>query len=157
MNSTWIVSADRGRARIFLESDRNTPLQEIEDMVSPSARTRTSEEYTDKLGTHAAGKSSHNTGGALPNSQYEPQQTPDEHETAVFAKEVCGYLLKGKQEGRFDKLALVAAPGFLGALRGELDAQLKPLVAYEINKDYSHSNGQQLRELIAAHNSKQQQ
>ncbi|QYF94679.1 host attachment protein [Massilia sp. PAMC28688] len=155
MNSTWIVSADRGRARIFLESDRNKPLQEIEDMVSPSARTRTSDEYTDRIGTFAGGKSIHKTGGHLPSSQYEPPTTPDEHETEVFAKEVCGYLLKGKQEGRFDKLALVAAPGFLGSLRNELDAQLKPLVSYEINKDYTHSNGQQLRELIDAHNSKQ--
>lgn len=154
MDSTFIVSADRGRARIFLESGRSKPWQEIEDMVSPSARTRTSEEYTDKLGPLAAGKSSHNTGGALPNSQYEPPQTPDEHETEVFAKEVCGYLLKARQEGRFDKLALVAAPGFLGALRSELDPQLKPLITYEINKDYTHSNGQQLRELIEAHNSK---
>lgn len=154
MNSTWIVSADRGRARIFQESEQNKPWEEIESMVSPSARTRTSEEYTDKLGPHAAGKSIHNTGGALPNSQYEPPQTPEEHETEVFAKDICAYLLKGKQEGRFDKLALVAAPGFLGALRGELDAQLKPMVSYEINKDYTHSNAQQLREQIQAHQAK---
>ncbi len=154
MNTTCIVSADRGRARFFLESDRNKPWQEIENMVSPSARTHTSEEYTDKLGTLAAGKSMHGTGGALPNSQYEPQTTPDDRETEVFAKDVCGYLLKARQEGRFDKLALVAAPTFLGALRNELDPQLKPLVTYEINKDYVHSNGQQLRELIEAHNNK---
>ena len=48
----------------------------------------------------------------------------------------------------------MAAPAFLGALRSELDAQLKPLVTYEINKDYTHSSGQQLRDLIDAHNSK---
>ena len=154
MNGTWIVSADRGRARIFLEKELNKPLQEIETMLCPSARTHTSDEYTDKLGPLAAGKSSHNTGGALPNSQYEPQQTPDEHETEVFAKEVCAYLLKAKHENRFDKLALVAAPGFLGALRSELDPQLKNMVSYEINKDFSHSNGQQLREQIQAHQAK---
>ena len=93
MNSTWIVSADRGRARIFLESGNSKPLEEIEDMVSPSARTRTSDEFTDKLGPLAAGKSSHATGAALPNSQYEPQTTPEERETEVFAKDVCRYLL----------------------------------------------------------------
>lgn len=156
MNATWIVSADRGRARIFLEPGPEAPLEEIEDMLSPSARTRTSEEYTDKLGPLAAGKSSHSTGGALPNSQYEPQQTPDERETEMFAKDVCSYLLKARQEGRFDQLALVAAPGFLGTLRSELDPQLKPLVSYEINHDYSHASGQQLREQIAAHRQKQQ-
>lgn len=154
MKSTLIVSADRGRARMFLETGPNAPLQELDSLVSPAARTHTSEEYTDKLGIKAAGKSIHNTGGALPNSQYEPQQTPDEHETELFAKEVCAYVLKSRQEGRFDQLALVAAPGFLGELRNWLDPQLKNLVSYEINKDYSYSNGQQLREQIEAHRSK---
>lgn len=68
-----------------------------------------------------------------------------------FAKDICGYLLKARQEGRFDKLGLVAAPGFLGVLRKFLDPQLKTLVSYEINKDYTHSDGQQLREQIRAH------
>lgn len=154
MKTTLIVSADRGRARMFLESAPNAALQEIDTLVSPAARTRTSEEYTDKLGIKAAGKSSHNTGGALPNSQYEPQQTPEEHETEVFAKEVCDYLQKARQEGRFEQLALVAPPGFLGVLRNWLDPQLKNLVSYEINKDYSHSSAQQLREQIEAHRSK---
>ena len=63
-------------------------------------------------------------------------------------------LLKAKQEGRFDRLALVAEPQFLGALRNQLDPQLKSLVSYEIDKDYAHSNGQQLRDQIRAHQAK---
>lgn len=151
MSTTWIVSADTGRARIFSESDPNSPLQEIEDMVNPEARTRTSDEYTDRMGPRAAGQSTHKTGGALPTSLYEPQQTPEEREEQVFARDICAMLLKAKQEGRFDRLALVAAPRFLGVLRMQLDPQLKQFVIYEIDKDYAHSNGQQLREQIRAH------
>ena len=154
MNTTWIVSADTGRARIFSESDAHSPLQEVEDMVNPAARMRTSEELTDNMDTFAGGKSVHNTGGQLPSSQYEPQQTPEEREEQMFAREVCAMLLKARQAGRFDRLALVAAPRFLGVLRMQLDPQLKPLLSYEIDKDYAHSNGQQLREQIRAHQAK---
>ena len=151
MDTTWIVSADTGRARIFSESDANSPLQEVEDLVNSAARMRTSEQLTDNLDPFAGGKSAHNTGGALPSSQYEPQQTLEAREEQIFARDICAMLLKAKQEGRYDRLALVAAPKFLGALRAQLDPQLKQFVSVEIDKDYSHSNGQQLREQIRAH------
>lgn len=151
MDTTWIVSANSGRAQLFSESNLTKPLEEIESMVNPAARLRTSETVTDRLGPMSAGKSTHNTGGALPGKQYEPPQSHEEREAELFAKDINAYLLKAKQAGRFDKLALVAAPGFLGVLRKCLDPQLKLLVSVEINKDYSHSDGQQLREQIRAH------
>lgn len=154
MDTTWIVSANAGRARIFAETDRNSPLQEVNDMVNTAARIPTSDEYTDRLGPTSAGKSIHNTGGALPNKQYEPEQTPDEREAESFAKDICGFLMKAQQAGQFQKLKLVASPKFLGALRMQLDANLKPLVTAEIDKDYTHSNGQQLREQLQAQQSK---
>lgn len=155
MNTVWIVSADAGRARIFAESQPDGALQEVDDMVNTAARMRTSETYTDKLGPRAAGKSIHNTGGALPNKQYEPPQTPEEREAESFAKDLSGMLLAAHRQGRFQKLALVAAPKFLGLLRTVLDPELKPLVSLELNKDYTHSNAQQLREQIQAHKTQQ--
>ncbi|MDB5934187.1 MAG: hypothetical protein JWQ01_1531 [Massilia sp.] len=155
MQTTWIVTADEGRARIFAESDRTQPLEEIEDMVDAEARLRTSELYTDRLGPTSAGKSIHNTGGATPNKQYEPPQTHEEHASEMFAKSLAAYLLKAQQDGRFHKLVLTAAPKFLGVLRKELGPQLTALVSQEINKDFSHSSPQQLRDQIQAHNQKQ--
>ncbi|MEH6437133.1 host attachment protein [Massilia sp. DD77] len=154
MSTTWIVSADAGRARIFAESDANTPLQEVQDMVNPAARTGTTEELTDRMSPIAAGSSSHGTGGALPTKQYQPQQTPEQRESQTFASEINDVLLKARQAGQFDRLALVAEPQFLGALRNQLDPQLKACVSYEIDKDYAHSNGQQLRDQIRAHQAK---
>jgi protein required for attachment to host cells len=155
MDTTWIVSADEGRARFFSESTPGEALQEVDNMVNNAARMTAAEQYTDRLDTKAAGKSIHNTGGALPNSQYEPQQTPDERAAELFARDVCAYLLQAQQAGRFQKLALVAAPKFLGVLRKHLGAQLQPLVTLEINKDYSHSSAHQLRDQIQAHNAQQ--
>jgi protein required for attachment to host cells len=150
MSTTWIVSADAGRARIFAESSPQAPLEEVEDLVSATARLRVSDINTDRLGPTAAGQSIHNTGGATPNKQYQPAQTPDERDAEFFAKDINGVLLKGLQEHRFEKLVVVAEPKFLGVLRGQLDAQLKPLVGFELNKDYSQLNGHQLREQLQA-------
>jgi protein required for attachment to host cells len=155
MDTTWIVVADAGRARIFSESDASQPLQEVEDMVHTAARLRTSEVNTDRIGTTAAGQSIHNTGGATPNKQYEPQQTVEEREAEMFARDVTGFLLKGHQDGKFKKITLIAEPKFLGALRMFIDPQLKPLVKQELNKDYTHLSGHQLREQMQSLNSKQ--
>jgi protein required for attachment to host cells len=154
MNTTWIVSADSGRARIFAESDSSTPLQEVQDLVNPAARTGTTDELSDRMSPFAAGQSKHGSGDAMPTKQYQPQQTPEQRESQTFASDINAVLLKAKQEGRFDRLALVAEPQFLGALRNQLDPQLKACVSYEIDKDYAHSNGQQLREQIRAHQAK---
>jgi protein required for attachment to host cells len=150
MDTTWIVAADAGRARIFADTDRNRPLQEIEDMVNPAARMRTSDQLSDKMSPTAAAASVHGTGGALPSSQYQPQQTVEDREAEMFAKSICAFLLKGHQDNKFQKLELIAEPKFLGVLRAIVDPQLKPLISREINKDYSQFSGHQLREQMRA-------
>lgn len=154
MTTTWIVSADAGRARIFAESDPQQPYVEIEDMVSANARARDSDINTDRVGNLAAGASVHSTGGATPGKLYQPAQTPEQHDAELFAKDLCVYLTKALQEKRFQKLELVAEPRFLGVLRGQLDAHLKDVIGFELNKDYSHFNGHQLREQMQAQKAK---
>jgi protein required for attachment to host cells len=151
MGATWIVSANASRARIFSQDAASDPLEEINDMVNPEARMREYETESDKIGPHAAGKSMHNTGGALPNSAYEPQQTPDERQSQMFAKEIAEFLLKSHQEGRFQQLTLVVSPKFLGVLRQLLHSSLESAVKMEINKDYTQFSPQQLRDQIKAH------
>lgn len=154
MNATWIVTANAGRARFFAEPAPTEDLQEIEDMVNDGARLKTSESQTDRMGPTSAGQSMHNTGGALPNKTYEPAQTPVQRATEIFAKDVANYLLKGHQEGRYRKIALVASPQFLGILRQQLDPQLKHLVSVEINKDYTELSPEQLHEHVQAEKGK---
>ena len=148
MNTTWIVTADAGRARIFADSGKQEPLQEIDDMVNTAIRMRISDKLTDRLGPTSAGQSIHNTGGAAPNKQYEPPQTQDERDAESFAKDLSAALLQGQQEKRFDSLVIAAAPRLLGLLRKVMDPRVQAAVTFEINKDYTHLNAQQLREQI---------
>lgn len=155
MNTTWVVSANAGRARFFSQTQAGGPLDEINDMVNPDVHLRTAETESDKIGPLAAGKSAHNVGAALPNSGYEPNQTPDEHQTELFARSVASYLQQNHQAGRFKQLALVASPQFLGILRKLLDPNLMSLVNLEINKDYTQFSATQLQEQIQVHAAKE--
>lgn len=154
MEATWIVSANAGRARVFSQTNSSAALEEINDMVNEEVRLRAVETESDKIGPLAATKSQHNVGAARPGSGYEPNQTPDEHQTELFARDVAGFLQKGHQEGRFSQLSLVASPEFLGLLRKLLDPKLASVVKLEINKDYTQFNAKQLREQIQAHEAK---
>ena len=166
MPTTWILSANSGRARFFSETDANQPLQEIDDMVNAAAQLRTQDTETDRLDPISASSSRHGIGGSegagrdhqskagAPGKQYEPAQTPAQHQAELFAKDVAHYLLKAHQDGRYQSLIISAAPEFLGVLRQNLDQQVKGLVKSEFNKDYTHSSAQQLREQLQAHAAK---
>jgi protein required for attachment to host cells len=166
MPTTWIITANAGRARIFSEDDPAAPLQEVEDMVNNAVRLRETEVLTDKLGPTAAGKSSHNIGGTqgvaaahnagagAPNKQYQPAHTPAEQEAEQFAKDISDYLMKAHQDGRFQQIVLSASPQFLGALRSFMDPHIKPLIKLEFNKDYTHVAPNQLREQLQAQQAK---
>jgi len=169
MPTTWIITANAGRARFFSEDGPAEPLQELEDMINNGARLRTAESETDRLGPTSAGKSSHNIGGpqggsgahnvnaGAPNKQYEPNQTPAEHETELFAKEIAQLLLKSQQEGRYQNLVISASPQFLGTLRSNLDQHVKAAVKQEFNKDYTQVPLNQLREQLQAHQAKSEE
>ena len=154
MDANWIVSANAGRARFFAQARPVDNLEEINDMVSPSAREREGEIETDRLGQRAAAKSKHSVGMATPSSDYQPNQTPSQHEAELFARDVARYLKQAKNEGRFAKLCLVASPEFLGVLRKQLDENLGAAVDVEINKDFTSASPQELRERIRSHTGK---
>jgi protein required for attachment to host cells len=152
MGTTWIVSANASRARFYSQANLTTPLEEINDMVNESSRQRmldTTE--SDKIGPLAATGSMHNVGGTTPNKLYEPPQSPVKHEAELFARDIAGYLLKGYQDGRFEKLVLVVSPQFLGMLRKLLDPQLESAVSLEIDKDYTLARADELRQHIEDH------
>lgn len=157
MDETWIVIANAGRARIFSQGTPADPLLEIKDMVHAAARLRISDMEHERLGPTAAGKSMHNTGGALPNKAYEPPTTPEERESEEFARSICEFLTQGHQQGKFGKLGVAASPQFLGLLRQLMPAQLKPLTVFEADKDYTQFNAQQLKEQLEAHLAKREQ
>jgi len=154
MAATWIVSANASRARFFSREHPAERPEEINDMVNTAARLRTAETEKDDLDLRSASKSAHSVGAPRPQSGYEPNQTPDEHQAELFARNVAGFLLQARQEGRFQQLILIASPEFLGVLRKQLDPQVASAVTLEINKDYTQFRSDQLRDQIAAHQAK---
>ena len=155
MDDIWIVSANAGRARIFSQAQPGEPLKEINDMANPAVRLRTIDTETDKIGPTAATKSIHNVGGPTPNKTYQPNQTPDEHQSELFARSIAGFLLKSQQEGGYRQLVLAASPEFLGTLRKLLDQNVAGAIRLEVNKDYTQFSGPQLLEKIREHSAKE--
>jgi protein required for attachment to host cells len=60
-----------------------------------------------------------------------------------------GYLEKAHQQGKFGELCIVAAPEFLGEIRGVMNKSLHGTVKLEIDKDYSHADARELGERLA--------
>jgi protein required for attachment to host cells len=152
MPSTWIVSANASRARVFAQSRPADPLDEVSDLVNEASRLRDRDLETDApVGERAASRSRNNVGASTTPSTYEPKQSAKDRETEAFARQVAEYLVKSHNEGRFEKLCLVASPEFLGILRKLVDPRLHGAVTLEINKDYTQSTAQELRDHIRDH------
>lgn len=151
MATTWIVSANAGRARFFSRANLNAPLEEVDDMINDAARLPSAENETDDIGLRSASKSAHSVGAPRPQSGYEPNQTPGEHQTENFARAVADRLLKCYQQGLFQQLILSASPEFLGVLRKQLHANVGGIVQLEINKDYTQSDARELAEHMHKH------
>jgi len=160
MQTTWILSANAGRARIFSESSPNRPLVEVEDMLNSSMRLRMLETISDKIAPKAATSSAHGIGGThgpgqahnakagAPNKDYQPAQTPDQHQAEQFARDISRYLVTAHQQGRFQQLLIAASPEFLGTLRACLDPQIVALAAQELNKDYTQLDARELQQRL---------
>ncbi len=155
MDANWIVAANSGRARFFALDRPDGRMEEVNDMVNTAARQDDAEIETDTLGRRAASASRNNVGiGPTTSSTYQPHRTPKQHEAELFARDVADYLRKAHNEGRFQHLCLVASPEFLGLLRREIDPQLMKRVDAQIDRDYTASSGEELREQVRAHREK---
>jgi protein required for attachment to host cells len=168
MRTTWIVAANGGRARIFVQGNPAQAPQEIKDMVNTAQRMRVSETEPDSIGPTAATNSAHNIGGTqgvglahnakagAPNKAYQPAHTPDQIEAERFARDIAAYLLQAQRQDQFNSLVITAAPQFLGTLRAHLDPHLRPLVRLEVAKDYTQDSAQQLGTHLQALQANQQ-
>lgn len=142
--ANWVVVADRAIARIFSQFDGpESELAAVTTLRHPESRERMSDEVTDGAGSFR--------GGAITGSEAgEPQQDHRHHTAEVFAKEVAEYLDTARQRGEYGQLTLVASPLFLGALRDHLAPAVKKLVQTEVDKDYTHLNGDKIRVQLGA-------
>lgn len=65
-----------------------------------------------------------------------------------FGAELAVYLEEARAEGRYDELVLVAAPAFLGVLRGQLSGVARSALVGEIGKDLVGAGREILQEEV---------
>ena len=128
MSNTWILVAESSRARVYSSKSSSMPPVEIEDLVHPAGRLHEGDLVSDSPGSDGAsiGQGRH---------VLDAETTAGEHESLVFAKELAERLDRARSEGVFDKLVLIAPPGFLGLLRESLSRTVRESVTREINKN----------------------
>jgi protein required for attachment to host cells len=127
----WVVVADSSRARIFETLDLPAPLREVEDLVQPEGRMPERMLQSDR-----PGRSFESVGGAR--HAMSAHTGPRAMSRLKFAHRIAERLDRGLAEGSFRRLALVAPPAMLGALRGALSAQCKAHCELELASDVSH-------------------
>lgn len=133
MLKTWVLVADRSRARFFSIDTPKGPLKEFEDRVCPEARLH---DGRDVDGGKRAG-SEHHT--------FPPPPPAKQQEAIDFAREVASRADAGRVHGDFERLVLVASPDFLGALRKKLPAPTAKLVDRTIDKNLTQLSATDIR------------
>ena len=137
MRKTWVVVADNSRARIFTVETPSSPLIEIDSIVHPEGRMH-DRDITSDLPGRGAG-----SGGSR--HSYETETDAKEYENMGFAKRIASFLDDSRKDDRCKNLVIVAAPGLLGNLRGEMNDQTRKMITLELAKNLSHLNANDIR------------
>jgi protein required for attachment to host cells len=137
MRKTWVVVADNSRARIFTVETPSSPLIEIDSIVHPEGRMH-DRDITSDLPGRGAG-----SGGSR--HSYENETDAKDYENMGFAKRIAGFLDNSRKDDRCKNLVIVAAPGLLGNLRGEMNDQTRKMITLELAKNLSHLNANDIR------------
>ena len=128
MNTTWILVAHRGGARLFENLGPGKGLQLVEDIPHPEGRLKSGEINADRPGR------AFDKFGAGRHSMSQEHEAADQV-SLMFAKHLCDKLEKARAENRFGGLVLVAEPRLLGELRAALDKPTAALVSATLDKD----------------------
>ena len=141
MKKTLVTVAQRAKARFFRADDGGDTLSEIEDLVHPKARLHEGDLVSDRPGSVKERMGPHFR-------EYGEEEQAKKHEAEVFAKEVAGAMKKLRVEQHYERMIVVAEPGFLGLLRAELDPPTAKLVAGELGKELTELKSDEIAERV---------
>ena len=141
MAISWVLAADSSYAKILQADNRATPLSLVEELEHPEARLKNGELYSDDAGR------SFDSGGQGRHAM-EPEMDAKSVEAQRFARELCEKLRQAAVDGRYEKLYILAAPGFLGILRECLDGNVKSRIAGEVAKDVARQSPEEIRKKL---------
>lgn len=125
MSTTWILAADRAKARLFSFDGDPDSITELEDFICPDWRGRVPAQDRQPRTHDRQGASRH---------VIEPRTAPREKAEETFARELDSVLERGRVEHRYQDLVLIAPPQFLGALNAALGSHVRARVVAELPK-----------------------
>ena len=137
MSKHWVIVADKSKARIFTVADPRGALMDEVVLEHPQAREREQTLTSDRPGRSfdSKGQGRHAMGKSV---------EPDQQETIRFAKQITDHVQAAHNEGRCDRLLLVAGPPLLGLLREPLNT-LTGLRVSEIEKNLGQYDAREIR------------
>jgi protein required for attachment to host cells len=143
MDNVWIVVAESSRAKIYTTDSSVKELAELDGFVHSDSRRHAHDITSDLPGRNIGKDGSHHA--------LEKETGIKEEEAILFAQKIDNFLLTGRNENRFSKLVLIAAPAFLGLLRKHMDAQVAKMVVHEVHKNLVKSNVAEIRQHLPTH------
>lgn len=138
METTWIIVADRVRARLFEMNKKNGALSEIRTIINANGR-----EPKGSRGNTKPTRSFDSVGMAR--HAVEPRTTPEEKIAEKFARDLNIVLETGRTQNLYTHLVLIAPPRFLGMLRNALGPKLAPHVIKEIEHDLTQKSEEEIK------------
>ncbi|MGB5426407.1 MAG: host attachment protein [Gammaproteobacteria bacterium] len=137
MSKHWVMVADKSKARIFTVEDPHGALMDEVVLEHPQAREREQTLTSDRPGRSfdSKGQGRHAMGTSV---------EPDQQETIRFAKQIADHVQAAHNEGRCDRLLLVAGPPLLGLLREPLNT-LTGLRVSELEKNLGQYDAREIR------------
>ena len=109
-----VVVADEAHAIVYARDRRRAPLRELNRFENEAARARTEDLISDRGGR------SFDSHGQGRHTMASEKGDPKQHLAEVFARQLADHIAAELHKGTCAAFALVAAPKFLGSLRGQL-------------------------------------
>jgi protein required for attachment to host cells len=129
---TWIVIADGNQAKVFEHDGPGKGLRAFKELNFEQEPLKASEIMADKPGR------SFTSAGPGARSSMEYSTDPVQERERKFVEKLAEVLNQKKQEGKFDRLVIAAAPAALGDIRPALSDQVKDTILAEMPKDLTN-------------------
>lgn len=136
MSTTWILVANASTARLYANHGAKKGIQLVKELSHPESRAKASSLVADRPG--------HNPGAGNGHGSFVPATDPKHNEAERFAQELAREMDQGRTANSYQRAILVAAPAFMGLLKGNLDHQVSKLVSESVEKDYTKATEKEL-------------
>jgi protein required for attachment to host cells len=136
MATAWILVANASEAKVYSNKGIGKGLEIVAKLDNPDSRKKAAELVTDRPG--------HMQGSGNGHGSRQPATDPKQHAHDIFARELAQQLDQGRTSNSFQRLIVVAEPGFRGLLNSAMNSQVSGMVSDSIDKDYTKLSDKEL-------------